>query len=117
MSIFKCSDCGYCFSDPQYRGDVCVCGETINLTGGIDLSQIMTGGKFFEELFKEKLKALCLQYDYINGIYPESFYQGKAMYEFYQYLCGDETKLAINHDYDNWIKEAYEKFAEEKGES
>lgn len=111
MSIFKCSDCGCCFSDPQYRGSVCVSGETINLAGGIDLTQIMTGSKFFEELFKEKLKALCLQYDYINGIYPESKYQGKAMYDFYKYLCEDETR-----DYDNWIKEAYEKFAEEKGE-
>lgn len=115
MAIFKCSDCGYCFSDPRYSGTfyICVgCGATVNQTTDIDLAQIMTGGKLFEELFKEKLKALCLQYDYIYGQYPENAYEGKSLYDFYRYKI---DKIDITNK--DWIKEAYEKFAEEKGES
>ena len=87
MSIFKCSDCGYCFGDPRYSGNWCICGgcgKTVEQTTGIDLTQI----KFFEELFEEKLKALCDKYDDRYGEYPESTYEGSAIYEFYQETKG-----------------------------
>ena len=36
-----------------------------------------------ERDFKEKLRELCEEYDAEHGDYPESEYQGRALYEFY----------------------------------
>lgn len=33
--------------------------------------------------FEEKLRKLCEEYDTEYGDYPESEYQGRALYEFY----------------------------------
>ena len=30
----------------------------------------------------EELKKICEEYDYIKGIYPESKYEGKTIYDF-----------------------------------
>lgn len=95
--MFKCNECGWNSS----HSDRCLnCGNTKNEESVTLFS--------FEKLFLEKLKDLCLEYDYVYGIYPESTYEGKSLYDFYR-----ETSDVEN---ENWIKEAYEKFAEDKGE-
>lgn len=94
--MFKCNECGWSSS----HSDRCLnCGNTKN---GIELFS-------FEKLFLEKLKDLCQEYDYIYGPYPENIYEGKFLYDFYR------DKIDITNE--DWIKEAYDKFAKEKEES
>ncbi len=93
--MFKCNECGWTSS----HSDRCLnCGNTKN---GIELFS-------FEKLFLEKLKDLCQKYDYFHGTYPGSIYEGKSLYDCYQNI-----EDITNED---WAKEAYEKFAKNKGE-
>lgn len=87
MTIFKCSSCGYCFSDPRYSGTwyICAnCGEFTDQKIDFDLKQTLAD----EKIFEEKLKAVCDKYDDRYGKYPESRYEGSAIYEFYQETKG-----------------------------
>ena len=99
--MVKCDECGWTSS----HSDRCLnCGNTKN---GIELFS-------FEGLFLEKLKDLCLEYDYINGIYPQRYYYGKAIYELY--LDNNTNKAGNKQTLNEWAKEAYKKFAKNKGE-
>lgn len=94
--MFKCNECGW---NSSYSEKCLNCGNTKNHIKFLS----------FQELFLEKLKDLCQEYDYIYGQYPENMYEGKSLYDFYR-ETGDITN-------ENWIKEAYDKFAKEKEES
>ena len=59
-----------------------------------------------KNLLNEKaLKALCMEYDYWNGKYPESLHEGYAIYEFYLERC----ELRGTEDKKDWMKEARRK--------
>lgn len=99
--MFKCNECGWVSS----HSEKCLnCGNTKN-----DIKVFS-----FEELFLQKLKDLCQEYDYIYGEIPSSFYEGKSIYDFY--IC-DYVDKAQKETIPEWIKEAYDKFAKEKEES
>lgn len=101
--MFKCNECGWASS----HSDRCLnCGNTKNEESVTLFS--------FEKLFLEKLKDLCQSYDYRYGSYPESYYEGKAIYEFCLESQNEQNnqknKSSVNFDepYDvfveNWEK-------------
>lgn len=58
----------------------------------------------------EQLKELIMKYDYDNGCYPESEYEGLSVYSF---VC---KELAIECDleeYDDTLDQKYAKFLKE----
>ena len=51
------------------------------------------------------LKALCMEYDYCCGEYPESFYEGYSVYGFYL----EHYERRVTQDRKDWMKEARRK--------
>lgn len=59
-----------------------------------------------DDEFRKKLKEVCMNYDVDEGKYPESDFEGRAVYESY---C-EENKL--NCDTEGWDKERENRFNE-----
>ena len=61
------------------------------------------------EEFKHKLRGLCIAYDAKNGAYPESCYQGLAIYEFF-IKNGIVNPPGFKHEF---IENEYKRFENE----
>jgi hypothetical protein len=61
---------------------------------------------YLDKIDKEALLKLCLNYDIKYGDYPESSFEGQALYEFL--LCQRGEVVEQFKDYSSWTKRSDE---------